>query len=184
MKTDVTEYIKSNLSIIDVMQRYGFDVDKKGHCLCPFHNEKTPSFKIYENNKGFYCFGCGSGGDVIKFVQKLFNIPFQEALRKIDLDFSFNLFGNVDYRDREKSAKQAFLLKKQRKEKEEEKKKAYLQYWAVFDEWKRLSENKKKYAPKTHEEEPHPLFIEALQKLTHQEYLLDCADIERRKYDN
>ena len=37
------------------------------------------------------------------------------------------------------------------------------EYWAVFDEWKRLSENKKKYAPKTPEEEPHPLFVEALQ---------------------
>ena len=43
---------------------------------------------------------------------------------------------------------------------------------------------KKKYDPKTPEEPLHPLFLESLQKLTHQEYLLECADIVRRKYDD
>ena len=144
MRSDATDYIKENLSMIDIMQTYDLQLDKKGHCLCPFHNEKTPSFKVYENNKGFYCFGCGCGGDVIKFVQLYFDISFQEALRKIDIDFNFNLFGKVDYREKEKSAKESFFRKKQVEEKEKEKQKAHLQYWAVFDEWKRLSDNKKK----------------------------------------
>ena len=42
--------------------------------LCPFHNEKTPSFTVYPENGSYYCFGCGQGGDVITFVMKNENL--------------------------------------------------------------------------------------------------------------
>ena len=51
--------------------------------LCPFHNEKTPSFTVNEN-KGFYhCFGCGAQGDIVKFEMEANNLPFMEALEKL-----------------------------------------------------------------------------------------------------
>ncbi len=49
--------------------------------LCPFHSEKTPSFNIYTENGSFYCFGCGTGGDVITFVMKMENLDYMEAVR-------------------------------------------------------------------------------------------------------
>ncbi len=49
--------------------------------LCPFHGEKTPSFHVHPDRGFFKCFGCGAGGDVIAFVQKLENLPFPEAVR-------------------------------------------------------------------------------------------------------
>lgn len=49
--------------------------------LCPFHNEKTPSFNIYPENGSFYCFGCGAGGDVITFVRRIENLDYMEAVR-------------------------------------------------------------------------------------------------------
>lgn len=49
--------------------------------LCPFHNEKTPSFNIYTENGSFYCFGCQAGGDVITFVMKIENLDYIEAVR-------------------------------------------------------------------------------------------------------
>jgi DNA primase len=49
--------------------------------LCPFHDEKTPSFYVDAEKQFFHCFGCGTGGDVIKFVMKYQNLPFVEALR-------------------------------------------------------------------------------------------------------
>lgn len=49
--------------------------------LCPFHNEKTPSFNIYPANDSFYCFGCSKGGDVITFVMGVENLDFPEAVR-------------------------------------------------------------------------------------------------------
>ena len=51
--------------------------------LCPFHREKTPSFHVHPDRGFFKCFGCGAGGDVISFVQKLENVPFNEAVRMI-----------------------------------------------------------------------------------------------------
>lgn len=49
--------------------------------LCPFHNEKSPSFNIYPDNGSFYCFGCGVGGDVITFVRRIENLDYMEAIR-------------------------------------------------------------------------------------------------------
>lgn len=48
--------------------------------LCPFHNEKTPSFTVFPATKSFYCFGCGSGGDVITFIMRVENLDYKEAL--------------------------------------------------------------------------------------------------------
>ncbi len=48
--------------------------------LCPFHNEKTPSFTVFPATKSFYCFGCGAGGDAITFVMKNENLDYREAL--------------------------------------------------------------------------------------------------------
>jgi hypothetical protein len=48
--------------------------------LCPFHNEKTPSFTVFSGTKSFYCFGCGAGGDVVTFVMKLQNLDYPEAV--------------------------------------------------------------------------------------------------------
>src|ERR1035437_3871490 len=49
--------------------------------LCPFHNEKTPSFTLYPENGSFYCFGCGVGGDVITFIRDIENLDYMEAVR-------------------------------------------------------------------------------------------------------
>lgn len=52
---------------------------KKG--LCPFHNEKTPSFFVYPESQSFYCFGCGAGGDAITFVRRIENLDYVEAVK-------------------------------------------------------------------------------------------------------
>ena len=57
---------------------------------CPFHNDNTPSLKIYPDH--FYCFGCGESGDGTGFVAKLFRISQLEAAKKISYDFGLNLF--------------------------------------------------------------------------------------------
>lgn len=49
--------------------------------LCPFHNEKTPSFTVYPENQSYYCFGCGAGGEVINFIRRIENLDYAEAVR-------------------------------------------------------------------------------------------------------
>lgn len=51
--------------------------------LCPFHNEKTPSFSVHTTRQFYHCFGCGVSGDVLSFVQKIENVPFPEAVRTL-----------------------------------------------------------------------------------------------------
>ena len=75
---------------------YGFKVQKGNVISCPFYSEKTASCHLYE--RSFYCFGCGTGGDEIKFVQLYFNLDFMQAMAKLNADFGLglNLSGPVD----------------------------------------------------------------------------------------
>jgi DNA primase len=76
------EEIKSRAGIVDVVSEY-VALKKAGRNfigLCPFHKEKTPSFSVNAERQIFYCFGCGSGGDVFEFIMKVNNMSFSEAL--------------------------------------------------------------------------------------------------------
>ena len=61
--------IKSSLNILTVLRHYNLSTDKNGMLKCPFHQDKTPSLKIYTRTNTFYCFGCGATGDVIQFIE-------------------------------------------------------------------------------------------------------------------
>lgn len=86
-----TDIIKSTLTMRDVAETYGFAPNRAGFIACPFHGEKTASLKIYPNDRGWHCFGCGVGGDVISFVQKLFNLDFPAAIVRLSHDFNLNV---------------------------------------------------------------------------------------------
>jgi hypothetical protein len=77
--------VKQRLPIKEVARYYGITVNKAGFTKCPFHNERTPSMKIYDDH--FYCFGCQCGGDVIRLVSQLFSLTPLEAARKLQSDF-------------------------------------------------------------------------------------------------
>lgn len=72
------EDVKQNNPLPDVMQRYGVNVNKKLFAICPFHADKNGSLKVYKNNT-YHCFGCGSDGDVIDFVQRMEGCDWKTA---------------------------------------------------------------------------------------------------------
>lgn len=77
------EQVRTGNDIVDVISGY-VHLQKKGASyfgLCPFHNEKSPSFSVAPNKQIFYCFGCGAGGNVITFLMKYENYTFQEAVK-------------------------------------------------------------------------------------------------------
>lgn len=79
---ELIEEIRSGNDIVDVISSY-VRLTKKGSTyfgLCPFHNEKTPSFSVSPNKQMYYCFGCGAGGNVITFLMEYENYTFPEAL--------------------------------------------------------------------------------------------------------
>ncbi|MBE6451145.1 MAG: DNA primase, partial [Alphaproteobacteria bacterium] len=88
METDLQKFLdelRSKISIVDVVSQK-VKLTRKGRehlGLCPFHNEKTPSFTVNEA-KGFYhCFGCGAHGDIVKFEMEANNLPFMDTLEKL-----------------------------------------------------------------------------------------------------
>ncbi|MCR4832273.1 MAG: DNA primase [Butyrivibrio sp.] len=82
---DVIEEVRSRNDIVDVVGQY-VHLQKKGanyFGLCPFHNEKSPSFSVSPGKQMFYCFGCGEGGNVFSFLMKYDNLTFQEAVKAL-----------------------------------------------------------------------------------------------------
>ena len=98
------ENLKSQINIVDVigrcvpLKRAGSNY--KG--VCPFHNEKTPSFVVSETKQIFTCFGCGASGDVIKYTQRYYNLDFNEAVDKLAGEYGITIKRSSFGEDREK----------------------------------------------------------------------------------
>ena len=79
---DIIEEVRMKNDIVDVVSQY-VKLNRRGNTyfgLCPFHNEKTPSFSVTPSKQMYYCFGCGAGGNVYNFVMEYENYSFGEAL--------------------------------------------------------------------------------------------------------
>lgn len=82
---EIISEIKYKNPIEEVVSSY-VNLKRSGHNLsglCPFHNEKTPSFTVYPDTSSFYCFGCGAGGDVFTFISKIENLDYIEAVKNL-----------------------------------------------------------------------------------------------------
>ena len=128
---------------------------------CPFHDDKNPSMKV---DQRFHCFGCGEDGDVIDFTAKLFDLSPKEAAEKLAQDFGLIYDSQAPPRRRyvrQKTEAQQFREDRQRC------------YRVLSDYYHLLKKWGIDHSPRTPEEEPHPRFVEAIQKKTYVEYLLD-----------
>ncbi len=98
------ESLKNSIDIVDVVGSF-IELRKAGanyKANCPFHGEKTPSFVVSPTKQIYHCFGCGVGGDSIKFVMELEKLTYPEAIEKLASMFNFSLNytkGSSDYSD-------------------------------------------------------------------------------------
>ena len=162
MAENVFEAVKQSVSTRDAAAFYGIEVKRNGMACCPFHDDKNPSMKL--NEEYFYCFGCGATGDVIDFTAKLFDLSPKEAAEKLAQDFGLIYDSQAPPRRRyvrQKTEAQQFREDRQRC------------YRVLSDYYHLLKKWGIDHSPRTPEEEPHPRFVEAIQKKTYVEYLLD-----------
>lgn len=80
------EKVKSAVSVPQAAKMYGLEVSRLGMVCCPFHEDKHPSMKL--NEAYFYCFGCGTAGDVIALIARLFKLCNYQAAQKLAYDFA------------------------------------------------------------------------------------------------
>lgn len=104
--------IKQTVSAIDAARALGIKVDRTGKCCCIFHADKHPSMKLYDGNRGFYCFVCHKGGSVIDIVQQANGCTFRTAMEWLDSAFHLGLC--VD-RPMDKNAKFAAEIARERR---------------------------------------------------------------------
>ena len=175
--------IKSRLKMQQVIDYYGIERNRANRIRCVLHNGQNFNCGIKDHY--IHCFVCGQSADVIKFVQVYFDLDFQSAIIKLNDDFRLGLpIGKkIDRRTQLEMNKAAFERK--RKIEAEKKRREQIEnaYWTAFDEWKRLDDNKRNYAPQTPTEPLHPLFVEALKNIAGAEYNLSCAEIARYEYE-
>ena len=161
MAENVFEAVKQSVSTREAAEFYGIKVSRTGMACCPFHDDKNPSMKV---DQRFHCFGCGEDGDVIDFTAKLFNLSPKEAAEKLAQDFGLIYDSQAPPRRRyvrQKNEAQKFREDRQRC------------YRVLSDYYYLLKKWEADRSPRTPEEEPHPRFVEAIQKKTYVEYLLD-----------
>ena len=161
MAENVFEAVKQSVSTREAAEFYGIKVRRNGMACCPFHDDKNPSMKV---DQRFHCFGCGEDGDVIDFTAKLFDLSPKEAAEKLAQDFGLIYDSQALPRRRyvrQKNEAQKFREDRQRC------------YRVLSDYYYLLKKWEADRSPKTPEEEPHPRFVEAIQKRTYVEYLLD-----------
>lgn len=168
---NIFETVKQSVTTRQAAERYGIRVERNGMCRCPFHDDSTPSMKL---DRRYYCFGCGATGDVIDFVSQLRGIGSKEAAILLAQDFA------IPYED------SAGKTNRPRQQNTDEQYYQHMERYCsrvLLDYYQLLCRWKEDYAPQTPENGYHPRFVEALQKLSLVEYLLDellCGDIQAR----
>ena len=165
----IFEIVKENVNLREAAELYGIDVNRYGKALCPFHNDRNPSLYVADDH--YYCFACGEHGDVIDFAAFLYGLGKREAAVRLAEDFgvSYEKSGNAPpdrkrhnrSQPRQKSAEQRF------QETERYCFRVLCDYLRLLEHWKTA------HAPQPQDAIWHPLFVEALQRISYTEYLLD-----------
>lgn len=161
MGESVFEVVKQSVTAREATEHYGIAVGHGGMACCPFHDDRHPSMKV---DTRFHCFGCGADGDVIDFTARLYDLSPKEAAEKLAQDFGLAYDSKAPIRRnhvRQKSEAQA------RKENREHAWRVLADYYHLLRKWET------DYSPRTPDEDPHPRFLEAVQKKEYMGYLLD-----------
>jgi len=157
--------LKESITPQMAAERYGIKVSRNGMACCPFHDDKNPSLKLYDDH--YYCFGCQKNGDVIDFTSRLFNITAFEAAQKLKTDFYIN---------KERTSVIETLRKIKSQEKQEDQCFAAIrEYLDILKAWK------VRYKPKTMDEKINPRYEEACKMLECVQYIIDLQHAVSQK---
>ena len=188
---NLSNEIKARVSCQDVCRMYGIEINRNGFAKCPFHNEKTASFKVYPGNRGFYCFGCGASGTVIDLTMKLFNGSAYDACKRLNDDFKLDLIheGNLSRAERIAQNRELWERRKREAEREEQHKKLIDRWNEAIKEMKLIELLYWEAAPKDPDEDWSEAFVLAASRRDRARAAADEAlenlwEFEKMKFAN
>lgn len=183
MRVDYAKEIKARVDIREVASLYGLVFNRAGYACCPYHNEKTGSFKI-QNSQYAHCFGCGENADAVSLTMHLLGIDFKSALKQINKDFAlgFDIDGKPNLKQQRELRRRMEQLEAEREEqtRKEAEIQALRDLWCMYDRWRT------EYKP-TDLDNIDPRYFEAITKISEVEYKLDAlldeqyAEKEKKK---
>ena len=166
----VFEQVKESVDMRTVAEGYGIKINRSGMCLCPFHDEKTPSAKIYRD--GMHCFGCGEHHDVISFTQKMFSLAEPiDAVKKLNADYGLNISVGNAPTTAEMSEYHKRIAKRRAFEQWEK------LAWRTLHDYLWLMRQWRELAPKSPDDTQDERFVYSLHHLDYAEYL--CNEFVR-----
>lgn len=168
--TDLAGQIKERLTMDEVARHYGFSPNHSGFMRCPFHREKTASMKVYSDDGGWHCFGCGKGGSIIDFVMQLYDISFRQACLRLNMDFGLGL----EDQKPDPAARSAELEKRRQEQRRRQEMEAehrelaadFRYYWQIQIHFRPRDEDRESGFI-------HPLYAEAVKRLPWLEWRLE-----------
>ncbi|MCD8096712.1 MAG: CHC2 zinc finger domain-containing protein [Lachnospiraceae bacterium] len=170
---NVFEAVRESVTARRAAEACGIKANRSGMACCPFHRDRHPSMKL---DKRFHCFGCQADGDAIDFAARFYGLSKKDAAIKLAHDFGIPYddyrCGEKNRRSEKKESKRAPRVQKKTREQLLEQTEHGM-YRIISDYYHLLRTWKEEYAPRSDEEEWHPLFVEALSNLTIVEYLMD-----------
>lgn len=182
-----TDQIKAAVTAREVFEHYGFEINRAGFCHSPFAaNDKTPSLKVYDGNRGWHDFSSGKGGDIIAFVQEYFGLSFPDAQKKINEDFRLGLpIGERLTPDKQREAERA-AQERQRKALQEKQTRERLKraYNVALDWWIYLDKVRRENAPRRNDGGFCAEYAYAVKKLPIADYRLTCAEIALYNFEH
>lgn len=162
--TDTATAIKEAVTCCQFADYIGLSVNRSGFAVCPFHGDKDASLKIYKGGRGWCCFGCHKGGDVINFASLYYGLSFKDTLQRLNDDFHLGIIRAASEKAPNGVLMAVQIAKRKAERKKQERLRAAFEarYWGAFDKWidneRKIQDN----APKSFEEDFSPAFCQAL----------------------
>jgi len=181
---DYAVLIKQSVTVPQILAMYGFDTPRVHRIPCPIHHGEKRNFAFWDDR--FKCFVCGAHGTVIDLVMQLFNLPFQDALKKIDQDFrlGMNVGGSLDAEKQADAERKTAERIEAIRRKDAERKRLYDAYHDALDRWIEMDKVVQNEAPTLPWDEPTDRFAHALKWISAAADVVDEAEMRLWEFEH
>lgn len=184
--TDYAEAIKESVSCQQFADHIGIKVNRAGFAVCPFHDDKDASLKIYGSGRGWCCFGCHKGGDVINFASLWYGTTFKDTLKRLNDDFNLNIITESTETAQNRVLMAVEIAKRKTARLKEKRLRDALEaeFWLVFDKWIDAENRAKDNQPTDRNADFSRAFVDAVIERENLRERLQFLEMERIEYDS
>ena len=175
----VADYIVNSVSTLEAGKALGLEVNYSNRCKCPLHGGADYNMRLYDGNKGYYCFVCHEHGDVIALVQKMNNNTFTEAIQWLSDAFHLGVDTHtaIDEKTRQRASRQRRIRQELNERRKETDRRVYDTFLNIADFVRTVERTIEDNAPKSQDDEWSETFCAALRVRTEANELAEQAQM-------